>query len=441
MISDERRMELIWQTDLMTLTGPGTPGGHLLRSYWQPIILTREFPRGTPPRPLRVMGEDLVLFRDDKGRLGLLGLNCPHRCADLSYGRVEDGGLRCVYHGWLFDVDGNCLHQPSEPGGGKGREHYKHLSYPCVERSGAIWTYMGKTKPPLFPSYPALRGSNAYRYTASWRSNCNYLQANEGNIDPVHTSYLHSYDLTEANEYSRRSASVFAVDGAPKLSVVPSRYGLRIFAERRVPNSSKRILRVTNFIMPNACAIGGSETGLGRGGLSMFWHVPIDDSHHWRFEFMFHSKKRLPYEVIDRLYSAERLPDGSSRRNASNRYLQDLGRMGSEFAGMGHNFPTHDLFVTESQGEILDRTKENLVTSDIAIAHARRQLLAAIKDVQEGRDPVGIFRQGDTNDCRDLLVLTETLNDEIRTDDFCANLEQQDIYELDGAIDQTAAAE
>jgi hypothetical protein len=115
--------------------------------------------------------------------------------------------------------------------------------------------------------------------------------------------------------------------------------------------------------------------------------------------------------------------------------------MGSEFAGMGHNFPTHDLFVTESQGEILDRTKENLVTSDIAIAHARRQLLAAIKDVQEGRDPVGIFRQGDTNDCRDLLVLTETLNDEIRTDDFCANLEQQDIYELDGAIDQTAAAE
>jgi hypothetical protein len=193
--------------------------------------------------------------------------------------------------------------------------------------------------------------------------------------------------------------------------------------------------------MPNACAIGGSETGLGRGGLSMFWHVPIDDTHHWRFEFTFHSKKRLPYEVIDRLYSAERLPDGSSRRNASNRYLQDRGRMGSEFVGMGHNFPTHDLFVTESQGEILDRTKESLVTSDIAIVHARRQLLAAIKDVQEGRDPVGVLRQDDAHDCRDLLVLTETLDDEIRSDDFCASLEQQDIYELDGAIDQTAAAE
>ena len=106
MISDERRAELKRQTDLLTLTGPGTPGGNLLRSYWQPIILTREFPVGTPPRPVRVMGEDLVLFRDDKGRLGLLGLNCPHRCADLSYGRVEDGGLRCVYHGWLFDATG-----------------------------------------------------------------------------------------------------------------------------------------------------------------------------------------------------------------------------------------------------------------------------------------------------------------------------------------------
>ena len=431
MLTDKRHEELRRQTDLMTQTGPGTPAGNLLRSYWQPIIILSDFPAGSPPRPVRVMGEDLVLFRDDKGRPGLLGMQCPHRRAD---GRAEHGGLRCIYHGWLFDIEGNCLHQPAEPQGGLYRGNIKHLAYPCIERSGAIWAFMGKGEAPLFPNYPALLGSDAYRFTASWKSNCNYLQANEGNIDPVHTSYLHSYDLTDANEYSRKSASVFAVDTAPKLSVYPSRYGLRIFAERRMQDSGKRILRVTNFIMPNACAIGGSESGLGRGGLSMFWHVPIDDTHHWRMEFTFHSKKRLPYDVFNRLYSAERLPDGGSRRNADNRYMQDRDRMSAEYIGMGHNFPTHDLFVTESQGEVLDRTQEHLVTSDVAIVRARRQLLAAIKDVEEKRDPIGVIRNSNDNDCRDLLVLTETLDDNISSEEFCAQLEQQDIYELNREI-------
>src|SRR5262245_30201085 len=110
------------ENELLTRTGPGTPGGALLRRFWQPIMLLRDFPRGGPPLPVRVMSEDLVLFRDDQGRPGLLGLKCPHRCADLSYGRLEDGGLRCIYHGWLFDIHGNCLEQPGEPGGGQHRE-------------------------------------------------------------------------------------------------------------------------------------------------------------------------------------------------------------------------------------------------------------------------------------------------------------------------------
>jgi len=430
MSREDRLAELRQQTALMTQTGPGTPAGRLLRSYWQPLILTKDYPRGSEPRPIRIMSEDLVLFRDDDGQPGLLGLKCPHRCADLSYGRVENGGLRCIYHGWLFDRQGDCLEQPAEPHGGLHRANIKHLAYPCVERSGAIWVYMGEGAPPLFPNYPALSGPETYRHTASWRSDCNYLQANEGNIDPVHTSYLHRYDLNHAHEYSKTSASVFAADTAPKLSVQESRYGLRLFAERRLAGQGKRILRVTNFIMPNACAIGGAESGLGRGGLSMFWHVPIDDTSHWRMEFTFHSKKRLPFEVIEGLYSAERLPDGRSRRNADNRYLQDRGKLDAEYIGMGHNFPTHDLFVTESQGAILDRTQEHLVSSDIGIVRARRQILNAIKDVENGRDPIGVIRDPAKNDCRDLLVLTETLNDDIESDAFCAELERQDIYRL-----------
>jgi hypothetical protein len=293
---------------------------------------------------------------------------------------------------------------------------------------------MGPGEPPLFPEYPVLSAPEEFRFTCRWHSSCNYLQGNEGNLDPVHTSYLHRYDLAEANSYSKTSVSVFAVDTAPRLSVRPTSYGLRIYAEREMPGTDKRILRVTNFVMPNACAIGGFESGLGRGGASMFWHVPIDDTHHWRMEFTFHSKKPLPRDLLEKMYALDRLPDGTSRRTAENRYLQNRDRMNSEYTGMGQNFPSHDLFVTESQGAILDRTQENLVTSDIGIVHARRQLLNAIADVQAGKDPVGVCRNPAQASFRDLLVLTETLDSDVDNDKFCSELERQNIYALNEEI-------
>src|SRR6266540_2280864 len=141
---------------LLTQTAPGTPGGELLRRYWQPVALSEELPAGGAPVPLHVMGEELVLFRDEQGRPGLLGLHCSHRGADLSYGRLEDGGLRCIYHGWLYDVAGRCLEQPGEPAGSTFHERIKQTAYPCVERSGVIWTFMGGGTPPLFPDYAFL---------------------------------------------------------------------------------------------------------------------------------------------------------------------------------------------------------------------------------------------------------------------------------------------
>src|SRR6266480_4913130 len=154
------------ENELLTRTGPGTPCGELMRRYWQPAALSEELPVGGAPLPVRLLGEDLVLFRGDQGQPGLLGIHCSHRGADLSYGRMEDGGLRCIYHGWLFDIHGNCLEQPGEPQGGVNRDSYKHLAYPCVERAGAIWTYMGPGEPPLFPNYPALSAPSAYGSTA-----------------------------------------------------------------------------------------------------------------------------------------------------------------------------------------------------------------------------------------------------------------------------------
>ena len=141
------------ENELLTRTGPGTSMGEVLRRYWQPVALAEEMPVGGDPRPVRLLGEDLVLFRDDHDRLGLLGLHCSHRGTDLSYGRVEDGGLRCLYHGWLFDIHGQCLEQPGEPAGCDFRKKIRHTAYPCAEVSGFILTYMGPGEPPLIPNY------------------------------------------------------------------------------------------------------------------------------------------------------------------------------------------------------------------------------------------------------------------------------------------------
>ncbi|MFM9968138.1 MAG: Rieske 2Fe-2S domain-containing protein, partial [Burkholderiales bacterium] len=345
--------------DLPVRTGPGTPGGELLRRYWQPVALCSDVAEGGAPYPLRILGEDLVLFRGGDGRVGLLGLHCAHRQADLSYGRVEDGGLRCVYHGWLFDVDGHCLQQPGEANGGAHRDRVKQLAYPCLERGGAIWAYMGPGEAPLFPAWPAINAPEEFRFTYRWYSNCNYLQANEGNIDPIHTSYLHSF---QTEDEARRDAlrtgitqDIFGVDTAPRLSVRDVRWGLRLLTERNIPGGGKTLLRVTNFILPNGCAIGGAETPFGTGGASMFFHVPIDDVSHYRMEFTFHSKAALPKAVMAERYRGEVDEKGLPKRRPENRYLQNREEMKRSYVGMGRNFPSHDLFITESQGAIMDR--------------------------------------------------------------------------------------
>ncbi|HZT05959.1 MAG TPA: Rieske 2Fe-2S domain-containing protein, partial [Chloroflexota bacterium] len=141
------------ENERLTRVGPGTPAGELLRRYWQPAALSEELPRGSAPLPIRLLGEDLVLFRDEEETPGLLGLHCAHRGADLSYGRLEDGGLRCIYHGWLYDRTGRCLEQPGEPAGSRFHERVRQTAYPCIERSGVIFAYLGPGKPPLFPAY------------------------------------------------------------------------------------------------------------------------------------------------------------------------------------------------------------------------------------------------------------------------------------------------
>src|SRR5262245_61173636 len=178
------------ENDLLACTGPGTPGGALLRKYWQPVALSEELAEKGTPLPVRILGEDLVLFRDDQGRPGLLGLHCSHRRADRRYGRGETGGLRCLYHGWLYEIHGNCLEQPCEPADKSFSHKVHHPAYPCREMAGLIFAYMGSGEPPLLPAYEALNAPPGHRLVTKIFHECNYFQANEGNLDPSHVSFL-----------------------------------------------------------------------------------------------------------------------------------------------------------------------------------------------------------------------------------------------------------
>jgi len=163
------------ENNLLTQIGRGTPCGDLMRCYWQVVALTEELPAGGAPLNAKILGEELVLFRDDQGRPGLLGLHCSHRGADLSYGRVEDGGLRCIYHGWLYDIHGRVLDQPGEPGGGAHRDEICHLAYPCQEKGGVIFAYLGRGEPPLLPNYEFLNVPEGYRTATESFQGCNHL--------------------------------------------------------------------------------------------------------------------------------------------------------------------------------------------------------------------------------------------------------------------------
>src|SRR4051794_3743854 len=207
------------ENDLLTQTGPGTPCGRLLRSYWQPAALSEELPPGGPPIPLRLFGEDLVMFRDEAGRVGLLDLHCSHRATDLSYGRTEDGGLRCVYHGWLYDVDGRCLETPAEPPGSHLKDTIRHLAYPCIEKGGIIFTFMGEGEPPLLPNYEVLSALEENRFVTKHFHGCNYLQGLEGNMDNTHVPFLHRFLRTESGT---RVLTEHPAEGPPPTIFGPS---------------------------------------------------------------------------------------------------------------------------------------------------------------------------------------------------------------------------
>ena len=400
------------ENKLLTETGPGTPGGKLMRRYWQPIARSGDVPEDGAPMPIRILSEELVLFRDEKGRVGLLGRKCAHRCADISYGRIEDGGLRCLYHGWLYDVTGKCLETPAEPDGSRLKDDVKMKAYPCHEISGLIFTYMGEGAAPVFPDYEFLKFSPQQRNVNKYFIESNWLQAVEGDIDPSHLSYLHrpasQVDRRQVPGSDKSADQFYKGDQRPNLEWEATHFGIRIYSVRKAAED-KKYVRVTNFLMPNKSAIVGNEGRIGEG-YSVNWHVPIDDHCHLRFDIGFNRKRPLNKERYIKQMTEEVHPDGHLVRNQANRYLQNREEMQTKtFTGMGGFFIAHDSYAVETQGAIHDRTQEYLGTSDVIIVQARRLLLESMKAIERGERPLHEIRTESENDMSDLVVVSEVV--------------------------------
>ncbi|CAH2899033.1 MAG: InterPro IPR005806 COGs COG2146 [uncultured Paraburkholderia sp.] len=364
------------QNDAITRVGKGTPAGELLRNYWQPVALVEELPNVRPVRAVRLMGQDFVVFRDEQGRYGMLDRDCPHRGADLAAGRLEAGGLRCAFHGWLFDVDGQCLSTPGEPVGSSLCKRVRQSAYPVIERSGILFAYIGKGEPPAFPHFDCFAAPNEYTFAFKGLFECNWLQALEVGIDPAHASFLHRFfedeDVSASYGKQFRGASadsnmpitkVLREYESPEILVSPADYGLRLIAKRRIDDEHTHV-RVTNVVFPQAFVIPMSaEMTITQ------WHVPVDDENcYWYAIFTSFGAPTNKQQMREQRLELYELPDYISRRNKRNQY----------------GFNVHDQWAVESQGPIQDRTREHLGTTDKGIMAYRRLLVDAIEKTQAG---------------------------------------------------------
>ena len=388
------------QNEQITRVGPGTAAGNLMRRYWQPAALVEELDGPRPIKPIRLFGEDLVIFRDGKGRYGLVGRSCPHRGTDLAFGRLEGGGLRCAFHGWLFDIDGKCLETPAEPEGSNLCANIRQKAYPVVERSGILFAYMGPGAPPELPHFDCLVAPDTHTFAFKGLIECNWLQSLEVGIDPAHTSWLHRFfeDEDASKSYGRMfrdttsdadmpMTKIMRDFPRPRIEVEQTDYGLRLATLRQISDTSMHV-RTTNLVFPNAFMIPMSkEMTISQ------WHVPIDETtHYWYCIFTSFGAKVDKEEMRRQRLELYELPNYVPRKNKNNDYGFDPHEQAHEtYTGMGTDINVHDQWACESMGVIQDRTREHLGTSDKAITAYRRILRQAIEQVKAGQTPLMVL--------------------------------------------------
>jgi phenylpropionate dioxygenase-like ring-hydroxylating dioxygenase large terminal subunit len=364
--------------------GRGTPAGEWFRRYWLVVGTTREL--HDIPQAVKILGEDLVLFRDRDGKLGLLGLHCPHRGTSLEYGDIEDGGIRCAYHGWLFNVGGACLEMPAEPNDSRFPQKVKHLSYPARELGGLIFAYLGPNadNPPLLPKYKALADPSGQRSLESTRSyEYNWFNFIENGADPVHFSILHRAD---PNDGTWRSW-FFNFKEVPPFDAVETPYGMKVISRKPGPTPEMEYVDEKSFALPSILQIGDTEfthfkqpkeaLAAGSRNAHFMFVTPNDDDHFTLFTVN-HYTGSDP-EFFQKLAPSRRIgPNVEKKEYDKRKYFPFRGSVRSE-----------DIMTQSTQGLIGER-KEQLATSDKGVILIRKIILNAIQAVQEGRVPKGI---------------------------------------------------
>lgn len=391
-------MNKLEQVDLITLTGPGTAMGSMMRRYWIPFLLSEELPApDCPPVRVKLLSEELIAFRDTQGRLGLIDRYCAHRGVSLWFGRNEESGLRCPYHGWKYDVTGQCVELPSEPPGSERCKSMKLVAYPCIEKGGVIWTYMGPPQhKPEIPDFEWMSLPPENRYVAKRWQECNYLQSMEGGIDSSHVSFLHSGELDRDPLHKGTRGAKFQRDRMPKFEIVESAGGLLIGA-RRNAEAGEYYWRVSQWIMPWWTMI----PPYGHNALNGHAFVPIDDESCFVWSLTYHAGRPLSGDEVKTMNKGGgmhvELVPGTWRpvMNKDNDYLIDreAQKSGLTYSGV-HGIAMQDASLQESMGPIQNRSKEHLVSTDAAIMMARRYLFKAAQALaNEGAIPPGVDPQ------------------------------------------------
>ena len=378
--------------ELLTRTGPGTPMGELFRRFWIPALLSEELPGpDCPPVRVTLLGEQLIAFRDTQGRVGLLDRYCAHRGADLFYGRNEESGIRCVYHGWKFDTEGRCLEVPNAPVPQAFRDRCKLTAYPVQESGGMLWTYMGPAElKPELPHYNFLQAPASHYYVNKFFVEGNYFQSMEGEADSGHVGFLHRF-VGAAGSSAGSTGGKNYVNQVPYVhwEVDDTDYGLMMAAKRTLGNGYGH-WRANLLLMPHTVPIATPR------GVTMTCHirVPIDDEHSWLYRPRWHPDRPLTDSELSYFrHGGEDYPElipGTylPKENKSNDYGIDRNAQ-RRFTYTGiKSLPAQDMAVQADQrGVIADRTRENLVSADRAILVMRQRLLAAARKLQQGQEP------------------------------------------------------
>ena len=369
------------ENELLTRIGPGTPAGELMRRYWQPVAAASQL-TANPVRRIRILGEDLTLFRDRKGGIGLIGQRCLHRAVDLRYGIPDEGGLRCPYHGWLYDETGQCTDTPLEPEESKFKTKLKTKGYPVQELGGLVWAYLGPLPAPILPQWDLLVWPNTFRQIGGTMLDCNWLQCVENAVDAAHTVYTHgcfwqyvlerkgvALDADGLDPSLRRA--VRATQFRPiKLAFEPFEHGIikRRLREGQDPDQAKDWQIGHPLVFPNMVRLAGGFRN------EMRIRVPVDDTHTWQINYQTYTPgEKVPVEQDEISYYEVPTWD-------------ENGEPIVDFVS------SQDMLMWWSQGDLTDRSIERLGAIDVGVILYRKMLKQQIQIAGDGGDPINVFR-------------------------------------------------